>query len=49
MSPFSGPIRRYDFIGVGVTLLKDVETGFEVFYAQAMPNVALRLLLLPED
>ena len=49
MSPFSGPIRRCGFVGVGVTVLKEVETGVEVSYVQAMPSVGLRLLLLPQD
>jgi hypothetical protein len=41
----SGTIRRFGVVEGRVT----VGAGFEVSYAQAMPNVAHSLLLLPAD
>lgn len=44
---WEGPVRRYDFAGVGMALLEEVVTvgaGFEVYYAQ---NTVQRVSRLP--
>lgn len=45
-------IRRGDFVGVGMALLKacvTTEPGFEVSLAQALLSVTLKSLPVPED